>query len=412
MTGIALMLPVTLSVMGAVLLAPIMPQLSVQFGHVANADYWVPALLSVPALCIALVAPLVGMLADRIGRRRLLMAAMVIYSIFGVAPLLLDHFVAIMITRVVVGICEAVVMVCSTAMIGDLFSPQQRDRWLGNQAATASITAFVLFPVAGWLGDTLGWRGPFLIYASGLLFLPGVIWLTWESGGDEHQPDQQAMMAPHAHKVRAPLPWRHILTVCASTLVAGVMFYILQFQMANAMDGLGVASSTQTGLLLSLASLGVPAGAITFALVKKWGASRRGSSRRGLSRISVPTLLLLEFSLLALGFYGMARASQPGTFILPAFVNQFGAGLLLPTLLTWVMQPLSFEVRGRGTGIWQSTFAAAQFLSTLSFSFVMARVSSIQSAFLVFSTLAAGYVVVAGIILFIINARLARQNGR
>jgi len=171
-------------------------------------------------------------------------------------------------------------------------------------------------------------------------------------------------------------------------VVAGIMFYILQFQMANAMDSLGVDSSAQTGLLLSLASLGVPAGAITFGLVKQY--------------VSVSTLLLIEFSLLAIGFYGMAQASHPGAFIQPAIVNQFGAGLLLPTLLTWVMQPLAFAVRGRGTGIWQSTFAGAQFLSTLSFSFVLARVGgNIQSALMVFSALAAGYVLVAASVLFI-----------
>jgi len=398
MTGIALMLPVALSVMGAVLLAPIMPRLFAQFQHMPNAGYWVPALLSVPALCIALTAPLIGILADRIGRRRLLMASMVVYSLFGVAPLVLDDFAAIMATRVVVGICEAVVMVCSTAMIGDLFTPAQRDRWLGNQAATASITAFFLFPLAGWLGETLGWRGPFLMYASGLLFLPGIVWLTWESGDDQVQTEPRDAL-PDLRHIQASLPWRHILTVCATTVIAGIMFYILQFQMANAMDSLGVASSAQTGLLLSLASLGVPAGAITFGLVKKY--------------INVPRLLLIEFSLLAVGFYGMAQASHPGAFILPAIINQFGAGLLLPTLLTWVMQPLAFEVRGRGTGIWQSTFAGAQFLSTLSFSFVLARVGgNIQSALMVFSALAAGYVLVAAGILFVQSKSRFRRRER
>jgi len=303
-----------------------------------------------------------------------------------------------MATRIVVGVCEAVVMVCSTAMIGDLFSPAQRDRWLGNQAATASITALILFPVAGWLGETLGWRGPFLIYASGLLFLPGIIWLTWESEGETKT---DAVPVP-AHESATSFPWRHLLTVCTITVMAGIMFYILQFQMANAMNALGVASSAQTGLLLALASLGVPAGAITFGLVKPY--------------VSVSTLLLIEFSLLGIGFYGMAQASHPGGFMMPAIINQFGAGLLLPTLLTWAMQPLTFTMRGRGTGIWQSTFAGAQFLSTLSFSFVMARVGNVQSALMVFSMLAAGCVLVAGVMLLArarrpLNARQAQRNG-
>ncbi|MFT3763045.1 MAG: MFS transporter [Pseudoxanthomonas sp.] len=369
-------MPIALSVMGAVLLAPIVPKLFEQFHDIPNANYWVPALLSIPALCIAIASPFVGALADRIGRRRLLIISMVVYSLFGIAPLFLDSFGAIMATRVGVGLCEAVVLTCSTALIGDLFDHQRRDRWLGSQAATASITAFLLFPLAGWLGDAFGWRGPFLVYASGLVFLIGVLLFTWEPS------KQDAYGVSRSDAGQKPaFPWAHMLRVCVVTVVGGSMFYIIQFQMANAMNSLGVASSARTGLLLSLASLGVPAGAITFGFVRKY--------------LSVPALLAIEFALLAIGFYGMAKASQPATFIPPGILNQFGAGMLLPTLLTWAMQPLAFEVRGRGTGIWQGTFAAAQFLSTLSFSFVMARVSGIQSAFLAFSALAAVSLAVA-----------------
>ncbi|MBJ7414180.1 MAG: LPXTG cell wall anchor domain-containing protein, partial [Niveispirillum sp.] len=34
-------------------------------------------------------------------------------------------------------------------------------------------------------------------------------------------------------------------------------------------------------------------------------------------------------------------------------------------LLTWAMSALAFEVRGRGMGLWQSSFAIGQFLSAL-----------------------------------------------
>ncbi|OYW87138.1 MAG: hypothetical protein B7Z20_05800, partial [Sphingobium sp. 32-64-5] len=45
------------------------------------------------------------------------------------------------------------------------------------------------------------------------------------------------------------------------------------------------------------------------------------------------------------------------------FINQIGAGMLLPTLLVWAMSLLSFEIRGRGAGIWQGAFSFGQFLS-------------------------------------------------
>ncbi len=39
--------------------------------------------------------------------------------------------------------------------------------------------------------------------------------------------------------------------------------------------------------------------------------------------------------------------------------------MILPTLLTWAVRQLPFEIRGRGTGLWQSVFSAGQFVSGL-----------------------------------------------
>jgi hypothetical protein len=42
-----------------------------------------------------------------------------------------------------------------------------------------------------------------------------------------------------------------------------------------------------------------------------------------------------------------------------------GGGLALPTLLNWAMQPLIYEHRGRGTGIWQGSLWIGQFLTPI-----------------------------------------------
>jgi hypothetical protein len=58
----------------------------------------------------------------------------------------------------------------------------------------------------------------------------------------------------------------------------------------------------------------------------------------------------------------MATLRVPLHFTLAAGLNQIGAGMLLPTLLTWAVSRLPFELRGRGTGIWTATFALGQFV--------------------------------------------------
>ncbi|HQS71413.1 MAG TPA: MFS transporter, partial [Novosphingobium sp.] len=86
MTGIALLLPITLTTMAIVLLAPIVPQLMAEFSHVPHHEYLVPMVLTLPALCVAILCPFAGILGDYFGRRKLLLASFIIYALVGVAP--------------------------------------------------------------------------------------------------------------------------------------------------------------------------------------------------------------------------------------------------------------------------------------------------------------------------------------
>src|SRR4051812_25136590 len=78
-----------LGVLGAVLIAPVLPQIKDAFAGTPGVDVLVPIVLTVPALVIALTAPFAGFVADRVDRKRLLIVAMLAYAVFGTAPLYL-----------------------------------------------------------------------------------------------------------------------------------------------------------------------------------------------------------------------------------------------------------------------------------------------------------------------------------
>jgi MFS family permease len=59
----------------------------------------------------------------------------------------------------------------------------------------------------------------------------------------------------------------------------------------------------------------------------------------------------------------MNHASTPTRLLACLIVNQLGCGILLPTLVVWAMARLSFEVRGRGTGLFMGGWWIGQFLS-------------------------------------------------
>lgn len=378
MTGISLLLPITLTTMAIVLLAPIMPQLMAAFAHVPGHEYWVPMILTLPALCVAILCPFAGILGDYFGRRKLLLASFVIYGIVGIAPVFLSDLTHILISRVFVGVAEALIYVLSTTMIADYYNGPARDRWLAGQPAFASMSALLFFNLGGFLGE-FGWRTPFWVYGSALvMFL--LVWLfTWEPAGDAH-PESQAQAAPR-NLGWDGFPWTKLAGIVLITVYGSVFFYTVQIQASSGLGELGMTSPAEAGFWTSVASIGVPLGTLIYGL---FGA-----------RIGVVRLLLIEFALLAIGFFLMGRAGDTAQFLVGCFINQLGAGMLLPTLLVWSMSILPFEVRARGTGFWQSAFALGQWLSPLVVTFFALRQGGLLPSFLMLSYLAAAGVIVA-----------------
>jgi MFS family permease len=370
-----LLLPITLAVMGISVLVPDVPQLMAAFKNVPRHDYLIQGgVLTMPALCVALLSPLAGLLADRMGRRPLLISSMVIYGAVGVAPTVLEGLGPIILSRVCVGVCEAAVMTASTTLISDYFDGHAREKWLANQTAVASLSALVLIPLGGLLGRTYGWRGPFAIYALSLLLAAGIWLFTWEPAARTAVPqglagslaDESPQGASQADRAPDALPWARLTGICAITLLASVMFYTVQTQSSLALEVLGVNDAGRLGLLMMIASLAVPAGTLLF---------------RAAARLPIGGLLALEFLLIAVGFAGMGRASGPWAFVAAAALNQLGCGMILPTLLTWATRGLAFAVRGRGTGIWTSIFSVGQFVNGLLVTWLASAVGGLPAAF-------------------------------
>jgi hypothetical protein len=156
-----------LPILGAVLIAPVLPKMQDHFASVPGAKALVPLALTVPALALALLAPFAGVIVDRVGRKRLLVVATVLYALFGTAPLWLDSLGGIIASRALVGVAEAAIMTCCTTLIGDYYSGHRRVKYLALQTMCASASATVFFVLGGAAGSA-GWRVPFWVHAVSL----------------------------------------------------------------------------------------------------------------------------------------------------------------------------------------------------------------------------------------------------
>ncbi len=332
-----------LPVLGAVLLAPVLPRMQDHFADVPGSAALVPVVLTVPALALALLAPFAGVIVDRLGRKRLLVAATALYAVFGTAPLWLESLHAILISRVLVGIAEAAIMTACTTLIGDYYSGELRDRYLALQTMCASASATLFFVLGGALGAA-DWRAPFWLYAVGLLIAPVMARVL-----PAPRAPQPSAAAPETALPQPPFPLRRMAGVCLLTVFGAVVFYTVPVEMAYLLDDLGTDSTGTIGAVTAVASAATVLGSVLF--------TRLAPHRR--HGLPVP------LALCAAGFLLIGLADGLPLLVAGAVVNCLGSGLLLPALVTRAMSLLAFEDRGRGMGLWTAAFFLGEFLCPL-----------------------------------------------
>jgi MFS family permease len=344
---ILLMVGSCLPVMAAVLIAPVLPRIQAHFADLPNVQVLVPIMLTIPALVLGLMAPFAGALLDRLGRKPLLLAGLLLYGLAGTAPLWLENLHAIIASRALVGLAEAAVMTCCTTLVGDYWDGSRRERLLTLQTVFSSLAATAFFFIGGSLGE-LGWRMPFWLYTVGFLLWLPCVWLLWEP-----MRAQSASNVPASPK--EPFPLTLVTTICAVTLLAAVAFYLVPVHLGFLLDGMGVQSPQRIGQAMGISSIAVVLGASTYSPLSR--------------RLGVARQLSLAFALLAAGSLWLAQAgSASGDYpsvVAAASLSSLGGGMAIPTLVNWMMRSVSFAQRGRGTGAFMASFFLGQFICPL-----------------------------------------------
>lgn len=361
--GAILLLASVMPAMAIISLVPVLPMLGREFSSVEGAAFLVPMALTIPALCVALFSPLAGWLSDRVGRKWLLVIALLAYAGIGIVPYFLSDLMQIIGARIGLGISEAVIMTVATAMIADYFEGERRERWVSAQIAVVSVSAIALIAIGGALGQALGSRGPFLLY---LLAIP--IALLVALFLFEPETRQEDSTAKHQ------LPLARIMPLLIITLIVGILFYTTIVKLGDILGLTGEVSAAQIGLIGALVNTGVMVGAITFGRLK---------------RASGPLLLVVGLTIVAAGYAGMGLSGTLYATSAFAVLTAIGAGLLLPTLLNWTLQILPERVRGRGTGLWTGMFFLGQFVAPILASSVQQSVGGLANVLLVWGGVAA-----------------------
>lgn len=338
-----------MSVLAAVVIAPVLPQMQEHFSATENVEFLVPMALTAPGLVIALLSMVVGIVADRTGRKNMLVAGLVLYAAFGVAPVFIESLPTIIGTRIGVGLAEAIIMTASVALIGDYYSGVQRERYLALNTTLSSSSAVIFIAIGGALGE-FGWRTPFMVYSISIVLALWALVVLWEPKREA----PQQLMESLTDEEKAMWNPLKIAGICAVTLIGGILFMAVQVHIGYLLHGVNITAPSTIGLLASLAQVAVVVGSIAFRFLLncRW--------------FITPVRLGTALSLIGIGYLLIGSAGTAAEMmVVGAMVTGLGGGMLLPTMMVWNMSNLPPHRRALGTGAWMAAFFLGQFFTPM-----------------------------------------------
>ncbi len=140
----------------------ILPLLSQEFGAGAAE---VSTIITVSTLAVALTAPFTGAVADVLGRKRVIVAAMFVLAVPTVMVGLATSLSALIFWRAVQGLVLPPIFAVTVAYIGDEWPRQEATTAAGIYSSGSSLGGFSGRLVTGFCADLVGWRWGFFALA-------------------------------------------------------------------------------------------------------------------------------------------------------------------------------------------------------------------------------------------------------
>ena len=149
-------------------IVPLFPLLRDEF---SLTDAQLGTLQTVLQIVLALATVPFALLADRVNRRAIIAAGVMVWSVAALCSGLAGTYMTLLCARALVGIGEAAYAPAAQSLISGEFAPQLRARALAVFAAGMLIGGAAGQALGGYVADTSGWRWAFAVIAVPGFFL-------------------------------------------------------------------------------------------------------------------------------------------------------------------------------------------------------------------------------------------------
>lgn len=338
----------TCMVMGVSSIMPMVPALSKVFGISLAEASLVITVFTLPGILFTLFS---GMLADRFGRRAVLVPSLFLFCFGGAACGFMDSFESLLFFRFIQGVGAAPLGVLNTTVIADTWSGRAMSTMVGYNMTVLNVGT-ALYPGIGGALAVLDWRYPFLLP---LLCLPVLL---AAMSTPLTNPGMAGTFRQYLSKLSLIFQTRRIAGLLGIT---GVTFLLLYGPLITGFpvlaDAYFHASPASIGLVMAFSSVG--AAMTSSQLGKLYG------------RFSPRSLLLFSQGLYLVSFVWMVNVPGLWWAALPVLLFGLGQGLNIPNVQAQLLTAATPEQRASVMSVNGMLLRIGQTLAPVSFSVVM-----------------------------------------
>ncbi|MFC1905699.1 MFS transporter, partial [Chloroflexota bacterium] len=148
-----------MAVLGVASITPAFPVIMRQLNISGTEVGLLITFFTVPGI---ILSPIMGVLADRFGRKKILVPSLLLFGIAGAACAFTRDFHTLLALRAFQGIGGASLASINTTIIGDIYSGEGRAEAMGLNASVLSIGT-AIYPAIGGALAIFGWYYPFAL---------------------------------------------------------------------------------------------------------------------------------------------------------------------------------------------------------------------------------------------------------
>lgn len=325
------------------ILAPL-PDIVDEFGVGDAAAGLLVAAGSVPGI---IMAPVIGLLADRYGRRAVLVPCLTVFGLAGLCSALAPTFELLLLARLIQGFGSAGLINLAVVLIGDHWTGIERTRLIGRNAAVLTVSLLVMPAAGGLLAQVGGWRLA-MVPMTFALVTAVAIHRRLASGPRNHGATLRSQMSEAWVVIRRP-------SVAASMGFGFVLFILIFGLFLTTMpihleDEFGLGPAWR-GLVLATPALGSTVAALAIGRLRaRFGARHLITGATALFAVAFLLIGLSPFLVLLLA---------------AAVLYGLGEGSSIPTVQDHVTGSATDATRGAVVAVFVSAVRAGQTVGPL-----------------------------------------------